>query len=414
MELKDFHLDKFISMSGINTSIRRFDRAELSSTRRNYFSMWRGHIHKILPPEEINMPLIQPFLNFVRDIICAGNQEYYKVEMQRNAWMLQNPDKHVGWATVLYSHTQGAGKGVYTWTLCNLWGKMWTCPNINDLEFITGEKAKMNIVNKKIVVYNEMPDKTTTKKAKNSDWDTLKSRITDDDIRIRELYGNHEILSFKNFVTYFFATNNLNSIKIEDSDRRFFCLRVSDERVGDIDYYTPIGEPAEHPEQHEEYYSNLLSYLLNFDTKGFNTRVPPMTPLKQIIVDANQNYVETFILERGWWKPIIKTHQGVVMELMAQDDVREAFTRWMDRKHLDPKMYGNLHNFYEKIENSCEQVKIGVMYVRPRAWLFEKWRKEEEDIKRDEEDQRKFEEDEKERKKKIANERRDEMKKIKK
>jgi hypothetical protein len=40
--------------------------------------------------------------------------------MMKNAWIFQNPQKHMNWATVLVGE-QGTGKNQYTNVLCELW-----------------------------------------------------------------------------------------------------------------------------------------------------------------------------------------------------------------------------------------------------------------------------------------------------
>jgi hypothetical protein len=124
-----------------------YDGVDFLSDDPNIFSLWTGYEFDFSVIGEVNMDLIKPFLDYVKDVICAGNEENYNKEMMKNAWMYQNPNGHLTWATVLIGEIQISR--IYTDLLCDLWGKDWAV-NIN---------TKLDDVvlrNKKLVVTNKM------------------------------------------------------------------------------------------------------------------------------------------------------------------------------------------------------------------------------------------------------------------
>jgi hypothetical protein len=260
------------------------------------FPVWTGFGFPVV--DVIDLDILQPFLDHVKNIICGGNQLYYETEMKKNAWIVQNPLLHMGWATVLVGQ-QGTGKNRYTDILCALWGEKNSQPNVDHVSFITAEKGLTLVHYKKIVVINELPE-LNSRQGKNTEWETLKSRITDDTLTARRMYHDFAVTPERNVSNYFFCTNNVHSVQIPEGDRRYFVLAVSDAKKGDTEYFAKLVEMKSDP----TFLSNLLSYLLKLDTTGLNVYQPLETELKKTMMESQEPLPLRFIKRYDLWREI--------------------------------------------------------------------------------------------------------------
>jgi hypothetical protein len=257
------------------------------------FPAWQGHRY----PEvaKVDEELIRPFLEHVKNVICGGDEKLYEVEMKKNAWMFQNPIQHMGWATVLVG-AQGTGKTLYSNILCNLWGDLYSNPNVK-VKHVTDDKAYNIIHYRKLIVCNELPS-CHSKSGREADWDVLKSRITDNTVKMRGLYHDFDDFQERNVTNYMFCTNNLDSIYITHDDRRFFVLAVSDEKREDPEYFVRLFGLSED----EKFLRHLLTYLLRYDTSGLNIHLPPVTFAKEQMIEENEPYPLQFVKVKANWK----------------------------------------------------------------------------------------------------------------
>jgi hypothetical protein len=337
----------------ISQCLKKYEKVDFTNQASNrVFPTFQGFPHKQL--QTIDLELIQPFLEHVKNIICDSDEKLYEIEMMKNAWIFQNPQQHMNWATVLVGQ-QGTGKNFYTNVLCQLWGEKYSDPNVNSIMQIVDEKTCLSIIeNKKIIVCNELSS-GMTKAGKNVNWDVVKSRITDDYIRCRKMYADYAMNPTKNLCNYFFCTNNRDSIKIEDGDRRYFCLEVSNCRKQDIEYFSKLLETF----QHEGFYSNLLTYLLQLDCTELNTQIPVMTQLKREMIESNLSYAEQFI--RRW---------NLGIDWVSGTTVWNKFIEWLELKSIDAKFAGAYNKFYDKISQWVDRRRLhGLVQYRANGNL---------------------------------------------
>jgi hypothetical protein len=235
----------------------------------------------------------------VLNVICDGNQELYDIEMKKNAWMFQNPNQHMEWATVLIGG-QGTGKNFYTNTLCNLWGNLWSNPNVK-ISQVTDDKAATIVKYRKLVVCNELP-KWSNSNPNRKEWETLKSRITDETLKVRAMYQDYGNYQLRNVSNYIFCTNNIDALPLSQDDRRFFILKVKtlfdpktqqDEKVK---YFSDLGKLTET----EWFKRNLLTYFLIMPTQGLNRWQPPFTDIKREMTEAHESFRLRYIKLIRW------------------------------------------------------------------------------------------------------------------
>jgi hypothetical protein len=348
-----------------------------SSRCPDCFPAWQGH--KFPKVEEVNMELIQPFIDHVRDVICSGNPQFFETEMKKNAWIVQNPILHMDWATVLVG-VQGTGKTIYCNILCNLWGEAWTSPNVT-VKQVTDATSSTIIHYKKLVVCNELP-RTSTRTGQHTEWDTLKSRITDNYIKVREMYHdfdpNHQE---RNVTNYMFCTNNLDSLPMTQDDRRFFVLQVSDEKAKDVAYFEKLFRLSLDP----EFLTHLLSYLLDYDCSGFNTHVPPMSDVKLEMIEATEDYSLQYIKLRRWRKGTTDHTAWVPFKPVWSD-----YLDWLnDEVGADSAKVAGANNRFTgplKLGKWIEKKDKKPVEIRPGRNLLKIWQAEDEKAKKEKED----------------------------
>ena len=66
----------------------------------------------------------------------------------------------------------------------------------------------------------------------------LRTKVTDEDIRVRALYGAPETV--KSYHRFFLDTNNRNAIPDTHGERRFFIILCSGDKIGDKPYFAKL------------------------------------------------------------------------------------------------------------------------------------------------------------------------------
>jgi hypothetical protein len=114
-------------------------------------------------------------------------------------------------------------------------------------------------------------------------WETLKSRITGNTFKGREMYADYSDYQLPNVSTYIMCSNNFDTLALLcDKDRRFFILGVSDVRQQDREYFQKIHNLTDR----DEVLQHLLSYLLRLPIpEQFDRWIRPMTPLKATMLE---------------------------------------------------------------------------------------------------------------------------------
>jgi hypothetical protein len=194
------------------------------------------------------------------------------------------------------------------------------------MDQITSDNIRDTIEMKKWICTNEL---RSLERGSRTNFDTLKSRITDDTYTVRNLYERP--VTVQNVNNYCFSTNNMDSIKIGLRDRRYLVLEVSDERVGDIAYFSALLKTFT-----PEFYEHLLNYLLRYEItaeSGFDPYKPMETELKHAIKEMSMSLPEQF-MEQFVWKPR-EAANGLTAEQLWK-----KYVDWVDAMSLEREQMG--------------------------------------------------------------------------
>lgn len=251
------------------------------------FNLFTGYKASLLDNYDINK-IKRPLLH-IRDIICNGDPKIFKYFMSWLAAMLTRPGKRTGVVPVLYSAAQGTGKNsIFTFIANNVVGSNYV-REIIGLKPIT-EKHNTVLQGRKLLVINEASSVSGSFVA---DFNTLKSLITDSSIYIDP--KGKDGFDIKNLLELALTTNHDNSLHLEDKDRRYLCLEVSESKVGDSQYFNKL-----HKSFTNEAGNHFLTYLA-MECNGFPYgKKPPMTPLKQYMLEVSNCNPIKFLKARPW------------------------------------------------------------------------------------------------------------------
>ncbi|TXL18543.1 hypothetical protein BMR06_13495, partial [Methylococcaceae bacterium HT5] len=158
---------------------------------------------------------IQPILDYIKDVVCGGNDEYYSYVIGWISKGFQKPHIPAGTAIVLRG-VEGSGKSTLGLILANLWGNSGMI--IEDSDHLTG-KFNNQLMNCAFLAGNEAVyhgDKKAQSK--------LKSLVTDTSLIIEG--KGVDAIKIRNCLKIILSANDDWVIQTSSSQRRFFCLEV--------------------------------------------------------------------------------------------------------------------------------------------------------------------------------------------
>lgn len=255
-----------------------------NSNDANVFSLFQGFNFE--KSDYVDVDKIAMFLRHVKEIIASDNENIYKYIMSWIAYLIQNPGKKTKTCLILIGK-QGTGKTIFTDIIAKLFGE-YANNNLSDVDLITGQ-FNTELENKILIVLNEfnVQDKTTNKR---SIRNKMKTYITDDHITInRKNVNPYKVENVSNFII---VTNDKNPIWIEDGDRRYVVLDVSDEVKDNVDYFNNLFASLT-----DDFYKNLFNYFRTYDIKDFNPSIIPITERKSRIINSNRDSFEYYMDE---------------------------------------------------------------------------------------------------------------------
>jgi phage/plasmid-associated DNA primase len=201
-----------------------------------------------------------------------------------NWWKVLVNGGRCGTALFLYSEKHGVGKNTLT-DFFHEWivGKPAT-RNANGLESVTDTHS--NLSGKILVIVNEL---TSTKDKFRSNFDKLKSFITDSTLLVNE--KNVKKYEVENMTNWVFTTNYIDSLMIDKNDRRTNCIEVADTYKDNITYFDRIRKKYFNKEGGDSFYT----YLIKTDFGIATTLKCLDTPLKREMIESNLSPIELFV-----------------------------------------------------------------------------------------------------------------------
>ena len=268
--------------------MRRYSKLDFApgSTDEKVFNLFTGYKAQLL--ESYNPKKFKRIFMHIRDVVCDKNEEKLKYFMTWLAHLLERPGERTGVVVFLHSEEQGTGKNtLFQFLADNVIGNNYTREIIGLQPLL--EKHNTVLMGRKFLVVNEARDSGNTFSA---NFDKLKSIITDSTVYIDP--KGKDGFDIKNHLEIVISSNHYNSVKVEEADRRYFCMTVNDSKVGDSAYFKKLYRSFT-----DEAGDHFLTYVIK-EFGGKRVGKPPMTPLKQSMVDISLPSPYRFLQSKPW------------------------------------------------------------------------------------------------------------------
>lgn len=250
------------------------------------------------------------------------------------AHVVQRPERKTEVCILLYG-SQGCGKStIGEYILRKIIGL--------DKIIITSKTDKMfgrfvNTQGKLLAVLNEASGKDTF-----NICDVLKDAITCS-MTEQEKKGI-DAVSVIDYTNYIFTTNNINSVKIPEDDRRFMPIEINEELKNNKSYFNELYADLDNDIIMRKFYEELKKR----DLSNVNLVADrPMTELRLDMMNMNRNCIKQFI---DYWRE-------KVMTKMSEDG------NFMEKKMYGSKLYECFNHFWNiegrKAENKPNYTKFG-------------------------------------------------------
>ncbi len=217
-------------------------------------NLWTGFGVKPIPGD------ISPFLDFVKSVICGGDEALFDYLWAWMADAVQNPACRPGIAVVLQGR-QGVGKGFFAETFGRLFGRHFI--QVAQERQLTGN-FNSHLIDKLLVFADE--GSFTSHRA----GAVLKNLITSETIAAEP--KGVDVIQVKNNVRLIIASNDEHVIGAGADERRYLVLSVSDIHQQDHTYFMQLAAWRD-----DGGLGALLHALQTHDLGRINLRMVPRT-----------------------------------------------------------------------------------------------------------------------------------------
>jgi hypothetical protein len=268
---------------------------------RQFFTDPQTHLYEDLafspltqPDETLNLwrpPPIRPkkgdwrlIRKHLFEVVCNSDRAVFSYLIRYLAHMLQKPEDKPGVMVVMLGG-QGTGKGAVFQILGRIWRH--SVLQVSDVDQVTGRFNAA--LGRAYVVCLDEAIFQGDRKAQ----DRLKSLITEPIISIEEKHQpQHSIRSFHRF---FAATNHDHFASVENDDRRYFMLTVSDKCQQDPRYFEGLFKQI----GSDEAIAGFIETLSKIDIGEFNPRLAPKT-----VTHTEQRVLSLSRFDKYWYQAL--------------------------------------------------------------------------------------------------------------
>lgn len=249
----------------------------------NKLNVFRG-----FPEHSVPAKSCQKFLDFIREVICEGDDYHYRYVIAWLADIVQNPHRKSGVCLVLRSDAEGTGKSFFGKMIAELFGKHAYIAN-SPKELLGSFNAHMAYC--LFCVCNEVlwgGDHATS--------DALKAKITEDVIGLER--KGFDTVQLRNSTRYVLTSNNTLPVAAGEHSRRYFVLDVSTVKKGNKKYFAEIAA-----EMHDGGFAALMEMLQAHDLSaealdeaGIDLWRAPLTKARSAVAYEGAPPVERFVM----------------------------------------------------------------------------------------------------------------------
>ena len=236
--------------------------------KKENFNMFEGYRFPYTKTNVID-PKVQPWIDHILNVICSGNTNYAKTLTQWMAHLIQKPMEKA-FATILFSAQEGTGKSILYEFLMLCIGRGYGL-QVSKIDDIT-QTHNTHMRGKLLINMNECTNSPTIKNV-----NILKALIYDTELLINP--KGFSQYTIENWARLLITTNFQRSMIVNASDRRYYCLQI--DKKMDKKYFEPLIQSLKCEETQQAFFN----YLANYDISDFNPQRPPMTKMKQKMIE---------------------------------------------------------------------------------------------------------------------------------
>lgn len=243
---------------------------------RRYFNTWKGWACE---PKKGDTKL---WVWLLDNIFKNAEKEHRKWFEQWCAYPLQHAGTKLFTCPILFGQLKGTGKSLLGLSLMSIYGT--NGAEITDAQL--EDERNVFAAEKQFVLANEV-----TGSDKRTMVGRLRNLITQHSVVINKKYQPDYVV--RDTINYFFTSNYVDAVYMEDDERRFFVhevlgprlIEVDANKVKAYDAWLKSGECA----------PALFHHLLNVDLTGFDPTAPaPATASKHAMVEASRSEIESW------------------------------------------------------------------------------------------------------------------------
>jgi len=269
---------RWLGWSGRRTHTRlTYKPGQPRVTDENEYNLWKGW------GCEPKKGSVAPFMNALSQVL-NNDKELITWMLDWIAYPIQNPGAKMYAAVLFQSVGQGTGKSSIGLCIGSMYGDNYQLIDDEQLHGAFNEWA----INKQFVLGDEVSGKD-----KRSDTDKVKNIITRPQVTINKKYS--PTYTIPDCINYFFTSNHVDALNIEEDDRRIFVHRIKQENYLTLEQ----GRKLERYHKFLTHNCHLLHYFAyeHKISKHFDSQErPPMTEDKAILIDHSLTDIERFLV----------------------------------------------------------------------------------------------------------------------
>jgi Family of unknown function (DUF5906) len=248
------------------------------------FNTWTGFKARLLPKAEVNVNVIQPILDHIKEVIVSGNHDHYIYVLTWIHHILTNPRRKTKVAILLKSDEQQVGKGLFVEFLINfVFGKKLGA-SINGLKDLTA-RFNENVFDKLFINCDELSNLDTMSNY-NAVFDMLKKIITDGTIT-KELKNGRKWTD-ADYANMIFCTQHDFTVKIEAGDARYCVFESSPVYRNNRAYFENVLQKCHNQNAGDHFLSYVTYQMFLGEGEALkDVRDIPQTQLRQDMINMS-------------------------------------------------------------------------------------------------------------------------------
>jgi len=280
-----------------------------SKCPKKTFNLWNEFPIKSIPLDETaDTSLLH---NHIKILLKEDEKD---IEWMLNwlAHIVQFPHKKTEVCVILYDKNFGTGKSMlaeeFLQKIIGINKMIITCKTDKVFGKFTNSQGKL------LCVLNEAKGKDTFELN-----EIIKESITGKTIEMEK--KNIDAIQITDYLNYIITTNNLNSIKLEEGDRRFMVFATSSKLKGDVKYFENLALSLNDDVIMRKFYEELM----NRDLSNFNSsRDRQNNKIMDIMKEHNVDIIVEFI---NYWKQEVKNgdEETIIKKEMKAIDLYQQF-----------------------------------------------------------------------------------------